>query len=141
MEEWYSRFGVKFDLPAGERSRIVNDAALAGWAQMMGNLTRDMAVVSCGTYKAPHALDITKLYDSVRHLSSDDSLTRRPPEPAVLPNDVSHPWRFLHAGVRKDGPSYGNPWSLRDRRRFLAGETTFEAQLQRALPPTLGLPQ
>ena len=29
----------------------------------MGNLIRDVAVISCGTHKAPHALDITKMHD------------------------------------------------------------------------------
>ena len=35
VEEWCSRFGLKFDLPTGEGSRIVSDAALAGCAQLL----------------------------------------------------------------------------------------------------------
>ena len=35
VEEWCSRFGLKFDLATGEGSRIVSDAALAGCAQLL----------------------------------------------------------------------------------------------------------
>ena len=64
VEKWYGEFGVKFDPQRGDTpSRIIGDLNLAGWAAVMADLIRDMAVLACGTYKAPHALDITKRYD------------------------------------------------------------------------------
>ena len=64
VEMWYGEFGVKFDPHRGDTpSRIIGDLNLAGWAAVMADLIRDVAVLACGTYKAPHALDITKRYD------------------------------------------------------------------------------
>ena len=64
VEKWYEEFGVKFDPHRGDTpSRIIGDLNLAGWAAVMADLIRDVAVLACGAYKAPHALDIAKRYD------------------------------------------------------------------------------
>ncbi|CAE7498321.1 unnamed protein product, partial [Symbiodinium pilosum] len=71
VEKWYGKFDVKFDPRRGDTpSRIIGDLNLAGWATVMADLIRDMAVLACGTYKAPHALDITKRYDICNRITT-----------------------------------------------------------------------
>ena len=45
---------MKFDPHRGDTpSRIIGDLNLAGWAAVMADLIRDVAVLARGTYKAP----------------------------------------------------------------------------------------
>ena len=133
---------MKFDPHRGDTpSRIIGDLNLAGWAAVMADLIRDVAVLACGTYKAPHALDITKRYDICnRIVQLKDGLGGLPvfPELARVLGDF-----FTPAFERMAPPTEvrghfvivgdSSPALCEHQSRRATYKTTFEAPLSQAV--------